>query len=56
MACSESNNDSAIAFASSVFPTPVGPTKRNEPIGQLGSCKPVLDLLIAFEIDSIAIG
>ena len=32
---SESNSDSASARESSVFPTPVGPRKMNEPIGRL---------------------
>ena len=32
-ACSSSNRNSASARASSVLPTPVGPRKRNEPIG-----------------------
>ena len=31
---------SANALASSVFPTPVGPKNRNEPMGRLGSCIP----------------
>ncbi len=32
--------NSASARASSVFPTPVGPRKTNEPIGRFGSCRP----------------
>ena len=37
---SSSNRNSASARASSVFPTPVGPRKINEPIGRLGSESP----------------
>src|SRR6266508_4028630 len=40
MARSSPNMNSASARASSVFPTPVGPRKTNEPIGRFGSCKP----------------
>ena len=40
---------SAIAFESSVFPTPVGPKKRNEPVGRLGSESPALPRRIARE-------
>ena len=36
----ESNMNSASARASSVLPTPVGPRKRNEPIGRSGSWSP----------------
>ena len=36
MAVSSSNRNSARARASSVLPTPVGPRKRNEPIGRRG--------------------
>ena len=39
-AFSEPNIASASALESSVFPTPVGPKKRNEPIGRFGSCSP----------------
>ncbi|CAB4588301.1 unannotated protein [freshwater metagenome] len=39
-ASSSSNRNSARAFASSVFPTPVGPAKMNEPEGRLGSLSP----------------
>src|ERR1041384_7667616 len=35
IACSSSNRNSASARASSVLPTPVGPRKRNEPIGRV---------------------
>ena len=37
---SSSNKNSASARASSVFPTPVGPRKINDPIGRLGSESP----------------
>src|ERR1051325_9221216 len=40
MACSSSNRNSASARASSVFPTPVGPRKRNEPMGRRASWSP----------------
>jgi hypothetical protein len=40
MALSSSNRNSASARASSVFPTPVGPRNRNEPIGRRGSLSP----------------
>ena len=41
MAFSSSNSTSARALQSSVLPTPVGPRKMNEPIGRLGSCRPL---------------
>lgn len=44
---SSSNRHSARDFASSVFPTPVGPMKRNDPIGFPGSFMPALLLIIA---------
>ena len=40
IACSSSNRNSARARAVSVFPTPVGPRKMNEPMGRFGSCSP----------------
>ena len=40
IACSSSKRNSASARASSVLPTPVGPTKRNEPMGRFGSERP----------------
>src|SRR5260370_1294530 len=40
MAFSSSNRNSARARAVSVFPTPVGPRKMNEPVGRFGSCRP----------------
>src|SRR2546422_444170 len=39
-AFSSSNRNSASARAVSVFPTPVGPRKMNDPVGRLGSCSP----------------
>ena len=42
-----SNKHSARLFASSVLPTPVGPIKRNEPIGLVGSLMPALERIIA---------
>jgi len=48
------NIASARAFESSVFPTPVGPRKRNEPIGLSGSLRPTLPLLIALAIELTA--
>ena len=44
----------AKALASSVFPTPVVPKNKKEPIGRLPSDKPVLFLRIASAIASIA--
>ncbi len=52
--CSSSNKLSANAFASSVFPTPVGPKNRNEPIGLRGSLIPALERIIASETFSTA--
>ena len=49
-----SNKFSANALHNSVFPTPVGPKNKNEPIGLLGSFKPILPLLIAFATASTA--
>ena len=39
-ASSSSKRNSASALASSVFPTPVGPRKMNEPLGPLGVLQP----------------
>ena len=40
IARSSSNRNSASAFASSVLPTPVGPRKRNDPVGRFSSAIP----------------
>ena len=48
------NIDSASALANSVFPTPVDPKNRNEPIGLLGSLRPALALRIAFATEFTA--
>ncbi len=40
MARSSSKRNSASARATSVLPTPVGPRKRKEPMGRLGSLRP----------------
>ena len=40
IARSSSKRNSASARATSVLPTPVGPRKRNDPIGRLGSERP----------------
>ena len=40
MARSSSKRNSARARASSVLPTPVGPRKRNDPMGRCGSARP----------------
>src|ERR1700751_2463521 len=47
IASCESNMNSASARASSVLPTPVGPKKRNDPIGRLGSLSPARLLRMA---------
>src|SRR3954454_4127993 len=47
MLSSESNSASASALASSVFPTPVGPRKMNEPVGRFGSFTPDRARMIA---------
>ena len=48
------NRNSASAFASSVFPTPVVPRKINEPIGRFVSCSPARLRRIALETAAIA--
>ena len=48
------NMNSASALASSVFPTPVGPRKMNEPIGRLGSFRPARARRTALETIPIA--
>ena len=47
-ASSSLNKNSARVLPNSVFPTPVGPKKRNEPIGRLPSRSPERDNLMAF--------
>ncbi len=49
MAPSLSNKNSANDLQSSVFPTPVGPRKRNEPLGRLGSANPARERRTALE-------
>ena len=49
MASSLSKRNSARDLHNSVLPTPVGPRKRNDPLGRLGSANPALDLLTALE-------
>ena len=46
--------NSASALASSVLPTPVGPRKRNVPIGRFGSARPARERRSAFETASTA--
>ena len=48
------NMNSARALASSVFPTPVGPRKMNEPIGRFGSLRPARARRTALAMISIA--
>ena len=48
IASSEPKTASANVFESSVFPTPVGPKNRNEPIGLLALFSPTLPLRTAF--------
>src|SRR5260370_536254 len=52
--CSSSNRNSARALHNSVLPTPVGPRKRNEPMGRLGSCRPARARLTASETATMA--
>ena len=54
IACSVSNMNSVSAFASSVLPTPVGPRKRNDPIGRCGSDSPARERRSALETAAIA--
>ena len=49
---SVSNRASDRALASSVFPTPVGPRKINEPIGRFSSLRPARALSMASETAS----
>lgn len=48
------NKNSANVFASSVFPTHVGPRNMNDPMGFLGSLRPTLARLIALLMATIA--
>mmetsp|Transcript_8014 Transcript_8014/g.14860 ORF Transcript_8014/g.14860 Transcript_8014/m.14860 type:complete len:275 (-) Transcript_8014:901-1725(-) len=48
--------NSAKALVSSVFPTPLGPSRRNVPIGFLCWCKPARAIRTAFEMASRAMG
>ena len=54
IAFSSSKRNSASARDSSVFPTPVGPRKMNEPIGRFSSCNPARARRTAFETATIA--
>ena len=54
IAFSSSNKNSASARLNSVFPTPVGPRKINEPIGLFSSCNPARARRTAFETARIA--
>ncbi len=53
-AFSSSNRNSASALASSVFPTPVGPAKMNEPEGRFGSLSPARVRRIVLESTEMA--
>ena len=48
-ASSSPNRNSASALASSVFPTPEGPRKMNDPDGRFGSFRPARVRRMAFE-------
>ena len=54
IAFSSLNKNSAKLLASSVFPTPVGPKKINEPIGWFLFDIPQRELLTAFDTADIA--
>ena len=53
-ASSSPNRNSASVRASSVFPTPDGPRKMNEPVGRFGSLMPARARRIALETATIA--
>ena len=55
IASSSPNRNSASVRASSVFPTPEGPRKMNEPVGRFGSLIPARARRIAFETATIAV-
>src|SRR5207248_1796720 len=54
-ACSSPNRNSARVLASSVFPTPDGPRKMNEPDGRFGSLRPARVRRIAWETDLLGL-
>ena len=54
IASSSPKRNSASVRASSVFPTPEGPRKMNEPVGRFGSLIPARARRIAFETATIA--
>ena len=54
IASSLSNKKSASALHSSVLPTPVGPRKRKEPLGRLGSERPARERRTALETATTA--
>ena len=53
-ASSSPNRKAARALESSVFPTPEGPRKMNEPAGRLGSFRPARVRRIDWETDRTA--
>src|SRR5215210_2629857 len=54
IASSSPNRNSASVRASSVFPTPEGPRKMNDPVGRFGSFRPARERRMAFETASMA--
>jgi len=56
MLSSSSKSAAASALASSVLPTPVGPRKRKEARGRLGSARPARERMIASATASTAVG
>src|SRR5215207_3200237 len=54
IASSSPNRNSASVRPSSVFPTPEGPRKMNEPVGRFGSLRPARERRMAFETASMA--
>ena len=51
---SSPKRNSASVLASSVFPTPDGPRKMNEPLGRLGSLRPARVRRMAWDTDLMA--
>ncbi len=51
---SSPKRNSASVLASSVFPTPEGPRKMNEPLGRFGSFSPARVRRMAWETDLMA--